>query len=91
MDVQGALVAVPCSAPRRPGRGDYRLNKADQVAGLVLEVRPAAAVVEAMVRGSAAILGGGLAARVARAIDVWRPNRAEGYLRSGKLTRTPRP
>lgn len=46
---------------------------------------------EAMVGCLAAILGGRLAARGARAIDVRRPNRAEGYLRSGKLARTSAP
>jgi NAD(P)H-dependent flavin oxidoreductase YrpB (nitropropane dioxygenase family) len=58
MGVQGVLSNHVQLAAKRSGRGDLIYQPAGQIVGMVKEIRPAAEVLEDMVRGAADVITG---------------------------------
>jgi len=64
MGLQGLLIQDLVYSARKAGREDLLMNAAGQASGMLTRTRPAAEILHDMVAEAAAILGGGLAARV---------------------------
>ena len=64
MGLQSMLIAPLIRGSQAAGREENGMNAGGQIAGLIKGIRPAADVLDDMVAGAAAIIGGGLAKRV---------------------------
>jgi len=64
MGLQGLLIQDLVYSARKAGREDLLMNAAGQASGMLTRTRPAADILHDMVAEAAAILGGGLQARV---------------------------
>ena len=78
MGQQGFLVRDLVHSIRAAGREELLMNAAGQTAGMLRAIRPARVILEEMVEQAAAILDGGLAARVEARKAVSSPHSAVG-------------
>ena len=67
MGLQSMLIAPLIRGSQAAGRDENGMNAGGQIAGLIKSIRPAADVLNDMVGSAAAIISGGLAARVSAA------------------------
>ena len=69
MGLQGLLIADIAEAAKQGGRQDLLMNAAGQISGLINEIRPAAEVLEEMVREAAEVFTSRLPANVKAAVS----------------------